>query len=80
MLKKHMTPLSKGGQLVNNKGKGSQQASMPNRGQISALASAPGQSINDYAKATPMAQPTAQPGAAAGAPGLGSGNWPGNGM
>ena len=80
MLKKHMTHLSKGGQLVKNAGKGSQQASMPNRSQINSLASAPGQSINDYSKATPMAQPTAQPGAAGGAPGIGSGNWPGNGM
>lgn len=80
IFKKQLTPLSKGGQITKHAGKGSQSASMPNRSQINSLASAPGQSINDYSKATPMAQPTAQPGAAGGAPGIGSGNWPGNGM
>ena len=55
MLKKHMSPLSKGGQLVKHAGKGSSQASMPNRSQINALAQPPAQGINNYAKATPMA-------------------------
>ena len=57
MLKKHMTPLTKGGQMHAHKGKGSQMAPMPDRRQISGLAGPPGASINDYAKATPMAQP-----------------------
>lgn len=57
MFKKHMTPLSKGGQMVRHKGKGSQMAPMPSRGDIQALATQPG--LNNYAKATPMAQPMA---------------------
>ncbi len=60
MFKKDMTPLTKGGSLVANKGKGGQQAPMPNRGQVSALAR-PGAGMNDYAKATPMAQPSPFP-------------------
>lgn len=75
MFKKHMTPLSKGGQTLVHKGKGSQQAGMPDRSSISGMASAPGQSINNYAKATPMAQPSPSS-----VPGIGSGDWTGNGM
>ncbi len=75
MFKKHMTPLTKGGQTLVHKGKGSQQAGMPDRKAISGLASGPGQSMNDYAKATPMAQPS--PSAV---PGVGSGDWSGGGM
>ena len=75
MLKKHMTPLSKGGQLIKHQGKGSQMASMPNRQQISGLATAPNASINDYAKATPMAQPSP-----AAVPGVGTGDWTGGNM
>lgn len=60
MFKHQMTPLTKGGQTTVHKGKGSQMAAMPNRGQINALAQGPG-TINDYSKATPMAQPQAGP-------------------
>jgi len=74
--KKDLTPLSKGGAIHKHQGKGSQQASMPDRNQISQLAKPAGQSINDFAKATPMAQPQ-DPGSSIG---LGSGNWAGNGM
>jgi hypothetical protein len=76
MFKKHMTPLTKGGSLMNHKGKGSSQASMPNRKQIGSLANSPDSSINDYSKATPMAQPS--PSSAV--PGVGSGDWSGDGM
>jgi hypothetical protein len=61
MFKKHMTPLTKGGARHVHKGKGSQQAPMPDRGQISQLAQPGTNSINDYAKATPMAQPAPDP-------------------
>lgn len=57
MFAKNMTPLTKGGTRTAHKGKGSQTASMPDRSQIAKLAQ-PGATINDYAKATPMAQPT----------------------
>jgi hypothetical protein len=53
-------------------------ASMPNRGTLAGLQKPAGQSINNYAKATPM--PQGQPDASAGVEGLGSGNWAGNGM
>lgn len=61
MLKKHMVPLSKGGQTVKHQGKGAQSAPMPDRRALTALAAAPNASINDYAKATPMAQPSPMP-------------------
>ena len=73
--KKDLTPLSKGGSVVKHKGKGSQMAGMPDRKQISNLGTAPGASMNNYAKATPMARPTPDS-----APGIGSGDWSGNGM
>lgn len=57
MLKQHMTPLTKKGQVHKHKGKGSEQAAMPDRGEIGKLARGPMNSINDYAKATPMARP-----------------------
>ena len=55
MLKKHMIagPKTK---KVSHRGKGSQMASMPDRSQIASLARPGAQSLNDYAKATPMAQ------------------------
>lgn len=56
MLKKHMFPLRKGGVLQAHRGKGSQQAPMPSRQQINSLTQ-PGADMNDYAKATPLAQP-----------------------
>ncbi len=56
MFKKHMTPLTKGGQTTVHKGKGSQMAGMPDRSAIQGLARGQG-GMNDYAKATPMAAP-----------------------
>ena len=72
--KKALTPLSKGGAIHKHAGKGSQMAPMPNRHTLSGLSQPAGQSINDYAKASPMGQP--QPAV----DGLGSGSWAGNGM
>ncbi len=57
MFKHQMTPLTKGGKATVHKGKGSQMAPMPSRGEINGLAKGPGQSMNDYAKATPMPMP-----------------------
>lgn len=52
-----MTPLSKGGARTVHAGKGSKQAPMPAR---AAVTNAPPGSamLNNYAKATPMAQPS----------------------
>lgn len=61
MIKKDMTALSKGGALHKHEGKGSQVTSMPNRQAITALAQAPGAGLNDFSKATPMAQPAPTP-------------------
>lgn len=61
MMKKHMVPLTPKGQTVVHQGKGSQMTGMPNRGAINSLAAGPG-GINNYAKATPMAQPQAPAG------------------
>ena len=83
MFKKQMHA-APGAQKVKNAGKGSQTAPMPNRGQISSLAKNPAATMNDYAKATPMAAapPTPAPPIPAAAPaaqGLGTGTWPGIG-
>ena len=78
MLKKHMTPLTKGGQTNVMAGKGSAQAPMSARNSVTQSGSAmPGAGMNNYAKATPMANPT-PPAAPDG--GLGSGSWPGIGQ
>ncbi len=58
--KKDLTPLRKGGPISVVPGKGSASAAMPDRAQISQLARQGG--MNDYAKATPMAQPMVPPG------------------
>jgi len=55
MLKKHMIAGPRT-QKVAHKGKGSQMASMPDRSQIASLARPGSQSMNDYAKATPLAK------------------------
>lgn len=61
MFKKHMIAGPKT-QKVIHKGKGSQMAPTPDRSQIASLARPGTQSLNDYAKATPMAQsPSAMP-------------------
>lgn len=76
VLKKHLTPFHKGGAIHKHNGnKGSEQAPMPNRSELTALQKPATNSINDYAKASPMPQPMPP------APdGLGSGDWSGNGM
>jgi hypothetical protein len=76
--KKDLTPLSKGGAITKHAGKGSQMATLPNRNTLSSLAKPANQSMNNYAKATPMGAP--QPSAPGLAPGLGDGSWAGNGM
>jgi hypothetical protein len=48
VLKKHLTPLTKGGSIVKHAGKGSKPFA-PNYNSAS---------INDYAKSTPMANPS----------------------
>lgn len=54
MFKKHMIAGPKTQKVV-HKGKGSQMAPMPDRSQITSLARPGSQSLNDYAKATPLA-------------------------
>ena len=78
MFKKHMTPLTPRGQTVRHQGKGAESTNMPDRNQLASLAKPAGQSLNNYAKATPTAQP--QPNPATTGIGLGSGGWSGNGM
>lgn len=73
--KKDLTPLRKGGAIHKHNGKGSEMATMPNRNTLASLQKPATNSINDYAKASPMPQPTP-----ADAGGLGSGDWAGNGM
>ncbi len=72
--KKDLTPIGKG-PIHKHQGKGSQMATMPNRNTLQGLQQPAGQSINNYAKASPMPQPT--PPAVGG---LGSGDWSGNGI
>jgi hypothetical protein len=74
VLKQHLTPLSKKGQIVKNAGKGASEQVLPNRSALSSLTSGdPGaRTMNDYAKATPMANPNKSSPAL---PGLGSGSY-----
>lgn len=60
VLKKHLTPLRKRGQINKFAGKGSsEQPLLPSRNVVKQLASDPYASPNDYAKATPgIGQPT----------------------
>jgi len=67
IMKKHLTPLRKGGQMAVHKGKGSEQAPLPARSEINKLATPPTNTMNDYAKATPMAAPVQPPGGFPGA-------------
>ena len=85
---KKMTPLTKGGSTTAHAGKGSIQAPLSTRNNVSSSGSSPAQpgaagapgggappTMNNYAKSTPM------PGPSAPAPdGLGSGTWPGIGQ
>lgn len=61
VFKKHLTPISKGGAVHKHEGKGSQMAALPDRRAITALAQAPGAGLNDFSKATPMANPAPTP-------------------
>ncbi len=61
VFKKDLTPLSKRGQVIKHAGKGSQATTLPNRGALNALANAPDAGVNNYAKATPIAQPAGEP-------------------
>jgi hypothetical protein len=77
VFKQNLTAIGKGG-ITKHKGKGSQMADMPNRNAVSQLAAPTGNTMNNYAKATPLADsPSPQPGDMSG---LGSGNWPGIGQ
>ncbi len=55
MFKKHMTPLSKGGQKIKNIGKGSNEQMLPSRSAMQTLtAGDPAtRTMQDYAKVTP---------------------------
>lgn len=59
VLKKHLTPLTKGGTITKHKGKGS-RASLSGAGPSDGVTGGDSfsRSINDYAKQTPMANPT----------------------
>ena len=62
MLKKHMTPLTKGGSTTVHAGKGSNQQPLGVHNNVNVSGSAaPSAGINNYAKATPMAQPSPDP-------------------
>ena len=69
MLKKHMTPLGKGGQLVKHAGKGASEQMLPSRSAMQTLTSGDPatRTMQDYSKVTPTI----------GAPGPGSGPAPG---
>ena len=78
--KKDLTPLSKNGAVHKHKGKGSAVAPLPDRHTLQALQQAPTNSINSYAKATPMPSGQTDPTQGSASIGLGSGSWAGNGM
>lgn len=52
-----MTPLSKGGARTAHAGKGSKQAPMAARTAVTQAPGSPPPTMNNYAKATPMASP-----------------------
>lgn len=64
-----MRPHGGKGDIHKMAGKGSQSSMLPARGALNALANAPGASMNNYAKSTPVSQPAGD--AANGAPDLG---------
>ena len=58
IFKKNLTPLRKGGQIDIHKGKGSVEQTLPSAGAMNTLAPRnPSATMNNYAKATPMANP-----------------------
>lgn len=74
VFKKDLTPIGKG-PITKHSGKGSAVAPMPDRNTLAALQKPATNSMNNYAKASPMPQP-----ASPAVGGLGSGDWSGNGM
>lgn len=80
VFKKDLTPIGKGG-ITKHAGKGSQQEVLPNRHALSRLTKGDpaDRTMNDYAKATPLANPQASSPDAGGSYGPGSGDWPGLG-
>jgi hypothetical protein len=61
VLKKHLTPFSKGGSIKVHRGKGASEQTLPSRSALNTLTQGdPAQrSQQQYAKATPMANPLA---------------------
>lgn len=59
VFKKHLTPLNKGGAIHKHAGKGATEQTLPSRHALNTLTtgSPASRTMNDYAKATPMAQP-----------------------
>ncbi len=59
MLKKHMVPLSKKGQMVKHEGKGAVEQTLPSRSALNTVTRGdPAQrTMQNYAKMTPMANP-----------------------
>jgi hypothetical protein len=59
VFKKSLTPLTKGGQINVHKGKGAVEQTLPSRGALNTLtAGDPAQrTMQNYSKATPMANP-----------------------
>lgn len=57
--KKHLTPLTKRGQITTNVGKGAAEQTLPSRSAVSTLTNGdPGQrTMQNYSKATPLANP-----------------------
>lgn len=75
VFKKDIKPISKGGAVHKHAGKGSSMAPLPDRNTLAKLQKPATQSINDYAKATPLGAPDASV-----PDGLGSGSFGGIGM
>lgn len=59
LFKKHLTPLRKRGQIDKHEGKGASEQVLPNRHALQTLTNGdPAQrTMNNYAKATPLANP-----------------------
>jgi hypothetical protein len=80
VFKKHLTPLGKGGAIHKQVGKGATEQTLPAPGAMQSLTQGdPAQrTMNNYAKATPMASPTSN--SSPSINGLGDGDWGGNGI
>lgn len=83
VFKKHLTALTKGGDIQKHRGKGSQSGMLPGRSALNALTSNPGATTpNDYSKATPSigGGPQLNDNSGPEGTGLGSGVSPGLGI